>query len=60
MAERIRGLIGPAGKYNLHTHSVYCDGKDKPEDMVKRALELDFSFWDFPDTALRLMTWTAA
>jgi histidinol-phosphatase (PHP family) len=47
MAERIRGLIGPAGKYNLHTHSVYCDGKDKPEDMVKRALELDFQLLGF-------------
>ena len=25
---------------NLHTHGIYCDGKDDYEDTVKRALEL--------------------
>ena len=27
---------------NLHTHSVYDDGKDTPEEMILRALELGF------------------
>lgn len=26
-------------KYNLHTHSVYCDGKDTPEEMICEAIE---------------------
>ena len=30
-------------KQNLHTHSIYCDGKDAPEETVKRALELGFN-----------------
>ena len=30
------------GKSNLHTHSIYCDGKDAPEKMVQRAIELGF------------------
>ena len=29
-------------KQNLHTHSNFCDGKDAPEDMIKRAIELGF------------------
>ncbi|MBE7015561.1 MAG: histidinol-phosphatase HisJ family protein [Ruminococcaceae bacterium] len=29
-------------KQNLHTHSIYCDGKNTPEEMVKRAIELGF------------------
>ncbi len=27
---------------NLHTHTIYCDGKDTPEDMIKRAIEIGF------------------
>lgn len=27
---------------NLHTHCTFCDGKDTPEEMVKRAIELGF------------------
>lgn len=27
---------------NLHTHGIYCDGKDAYEDTVLRALELEF------------------
>ena len=27
---------------NLHTHTIYCDGKDTPEEMVQRAIELGF------------------
>lgn len=29
-------------KQNLHTHSVYCDGKDTPEEMILKAIELGF------------------
>lgn len=29
-------------KQNLHIHSVYCDGKDKPEDMILCAIEKGF------------------
>ena len=25
---------------NFHTHTVFCDGKDSPEAMAERALEL--------------------
>lgn len=32
---------------NLHTHTVFCDGKDAPEDLVKRALELGFTALGF-------------
>lgn len=32
---------------NLHTHSTYCDGKNPPEDMVKRAIELGFKSLGF-------------
>ncbi|MBQ9747429.1 MAG: histidinol-phosphatase HisJ family protein [Clostridia bacterium] len=27
---------------NLHTHSTYCDGKDKPEEMILSAIEQGF------------------
>ena len=47
MTEYIRGLIGPAGKYSLHTHTAYCDGKNKPEEMIRKALELDFTLLGF-------------
>ena len=29
-------------KSNFHTHSVFCDGKDTPEEMVQKALSLGF------------------
>lgn len=32
---------------NLHTHTYYCDGKDSPEAMVRRAVELGFSSLGF-------------
>ncbi len=28
---------------NLHTHTVYCDGKDTPEQMISAAIEKGFS-----------------
>lgn len=45
-------VISPRGKrkgdgkmypQNLHTHGIYCDGKDDYEDTVKRAIELGLS-----------------
>ncbi len=30
-------------KQNLHTHTVYCDGKNTPREMVEKAIELGFS-----------------
>lgn len=47
MAESIRGLIGPAGKYNLHTHTRYCDGMNTPEEMVQKAIRLKFTLLGF-------------
>lgn len=35
-------LLNPKGNVNLHTHTHYCDGKDAPEDMVLRAIDLGF------------------
>lgn len=32
---------------NFHTHSLFCDGKDEPETMVKRAIELGFKALGF-------------
>ena len=36
---------------NMHTHGVFCDGRDTPEDMVKRALELGFTSLGFSSHA---------
>ena len=33
-------ILNPRGNANLHTHTVYCDGKDMPEELVQRAIEL--------------------
>ena len=35
------------GKSNYHTHTYYCDGKDAPEDLVARAIELGFTSLGF-------------
>lgn len=32
---------------NLHTHTVYCDGKDTPEELVQKALSLGFDTLGF-------------
>ena len=29
-------------KCNYHTHTAYCDGENKPEELVKTALEKGF------------------
>ncbi len=34
-------------KSNLHTHSVYCDGKDTPRRLVETALEKGFGTLGF-------------
>ena len=34
-------------KQNLHTHCVYCDGKDTPEEMVLAAIERGFDSLGF-------------
>ena len=36
-------LLNPKGNVNLHTHTIYCDGKDTPEELVQRAIELGFT-----------------
>ena len=33
-------ILNPRGNANLHTHTVYCDGKDTPEELVQHAIEL--------------------
>lgn len=35
------------GKSNYHTHSLYCDGKNTPEEMIERAMELGFNSLGF-------------
>ena len=34
-------------KQNLHTHSVYCDGKNTPEEMAEHAIKLGFESLGF-------------
>lgn len=34
-------------KQNLHTHTVYCDGKDTPEEMILTAMEKGFDSLGF-------------
>lgn len=34
-------------KQNLHTHSIYCDGKDTMEEMVQTAIEKGFTILGF-------------
>ena len=36
-------LLNPKGDVNLHTHTCYCDGKDRPQELVEKAVELGFS-----------------
>lgn len=38
-------------KQNLHTHGVYCDGRDTPEQMIEKALSLGFSSLGFSSHA---------
>lgn len=34
-------------KQNLHTHTIYCDGKDTPEELVEQAISLGFKSLGF-------------
>ena len=34
-------------KTNFHTHSLFCDGKDLPEEIVKKAIEKKFDILGF-------------
>lgn len=34
-------------RQNLHTHTVYCDGRDTPEKMVRKAIEKRFDILGF-------------
>ncbi len=36
---------------NLHTHSTFCDGRDTPDEMVLRAIELGFDSLGFSSHA---------
>ena len=36
---------------NLHTHCTYCDGKDTPEQIVKKAIEIGFDAIGFSSHA---------
>ena len=38
-------------RQNLHTHCVYCDGADTPENLVERAIELGFTSLGFSSHA---------
>jgi len=38
-------------KSNLHTHSIYCDGKNSIEEMISRALSLGFTSLGFSSHA---------
>lgn len=40
-------LLNPKGNFNLHTHTCFCDGKDEPEEMVKKAIDLGFCVLGF-------------
>ena len=34
-------------KQNLHTHSIFCDGKNTPQELIEKALELGFDSLGF-------------
>ena len=31
-------ILNSDGRWNLHTHTKYCDGKDEPEALVRRGM----------------------
>lgn len=45
--ERDMNLLNPKGDSNFHTHTLYCDGKDTPEELVERAIELGMTALGF-------------
>jgi len=42
-------------KSNIHTHTVFCDGKNTPEEMIERAEELGFVSLGFSSHASQTM-----
>ena len=38
-------------RQNLHTHCIYCDGRDTPRDMIERAISLGFTSLGFSSHA---------
>ncbi len=34
-------------KENYHTHTIYCDGDNTPEEMINKAIELGFNYLGF-------------
>ena len=38
-------------KSNLHTHSIYSDGRDTPEEIVERAIDIGFTSIGFSEHA---------
>ena len=34
-------------KQNLHTHTVFCDGRDTPEELITHAISLGFESLGF-------------
>lgn len=41
---------------NMHTHTVYCDGKDTPEELVEKAISLGFDTIGFSKHAYTYYT----
>ena len=39
-------------KANLHTHSIYCDGNNTPEEIIKTAIEKEFTTLGFSSHSL--------
>ena len=42
-------MIGLDNKQNLHIHTIYADGKDKPEDIVRVAIDRGYSSIGFSE-----------
>ena len=40
---------------NLHTHTTFSDGKNSPDEMIKRAVERSFTSLGFSDHSERMV-----
>lgn len=48
-------------KFNLHTHTTWCDGKDAPEDVIRAAIAKGFAKIGFSSHAMlpgEMLDWT--
>ena len=43
----IRNIIAESDRYNLHSHSEFCDGKDSMETIAAAAAKDGFNVWGF-------------